>query len=129
MTKADIFFKIHLVVSVIIVIPVALIYGFKPGLFLDIHLQTIDEQNFFKAVMGLYLGFSLLWILGIFKSKHLKTALITNLIFMLSMGFGRFTSILFDGTPSIFYVLGTVGELILGFYGLWILSSKYSKKP
>ncbi len=67
--------KIHLVISVLIVVPVAFVYGFNPGSEFDIHLDTIDEHNFFKAIMGLYLGFSTLWILGIFKANYLKLVL------------------------------------------------------
>lgn len=84
-------------------------------------LETIDEHNFYKAIMGLYLGFSALWILGVFKNQYLKTAVITNLIFMLGLGFGRIISILMDGIPTSGYVFGTVAELFLGFYGLWVL--------
>ncbi|MBJ2174772.1 DUF4345 domain-containing protein [Aureibaculum sp. A20] len=119
-TKNDFITKIHLIISVCIVVPVAFIYGFQPSLNFDIHLQTIDEHNQFKAIMGLYLGFSTLWILGIFKSSYLKIAIITNIIFMLGLGFGRLISILMDGTPTFAYIFGTVAELFLGFYGLWV---------
>ena len=60
--------KIHLLISVSIVVPVSIFYGFQPESQFDIHLNTVDEHNFFKAIMGLYLGFSALWILGVFKS-------------------------------------------------------------
>ncbi|MFD2529496.1 MULTISPECIES: DUF4345 domain-containing protein [Polaribacter] len=122
--KQDYFTKIHLIISVLIVVPVSFIYGFNPGLQFDIQLQTIDEHNFFKAVMGLYLGFSLLWILGVFKNEYLKTALITNAIFMLCLGFGRLLSFIFDGAPTFGYQFGTIAELLLGFYGIWVLTNK-----
>ena len=85
--------KIHLVISVFIVVPVSIVYGFNPSFKFDIHLNTIDEHNFFKAIMGLYLGFSALWILGVFKVNYLKLALVTNVIFMLGLGFGRVLSV------------------------------------
>lgn len=113
--------KIHLIISVLIVVPVAFLYGFEPDLKFDIHPSTIDENNFFKAIMGLYLGFSVLWIIGIFNSSYIKFALITNIIFMLGLGFGRVISIYLDGIPTSGYVFGTFGELLIGFYGLWIL--------
>jgi hypothetical protein len=113
--------KIHLVISVLIVVPVAFVYGFNPGSEFDIHLDTIDEHNFFKAIMGLYLGFSTLWILGIFKANYLKLALVTNMLFMLGLGFGRVLSWFMDGTPTFGYQFGTFAELFLGFYGLWVL--------
>lgn len=119
--------KVHLVISVLIVIPVAFIYGFAPELQFDIYLNTIDEYNAFKAVMGLYIGFSVLWILGIFKNQFLKIALITNVIFMLGLGFGRFLSLLLDGMPSRTFIFGTCGELILGIYGIWVQTTYYKK--
>ena len=124
-TKQDVITKIHLIISVLIVIPVAFVYGFNPSSEFDIHLNTIDEHNFFKAIMGLYLGFSTLWILGVFKANYLRLALITNLIFMLGLGFGRFISLFMDGTPTSGYIFGTFAELFLGFYGLWVL--KYER--
>jgi hypothetical protein len=120
-TKQDIINKIHLIISVCIVVPVAFVYGFKPDLSFDMFLETVDEHNFYKAIMGLYLGFSTLWIMGVLKSNYLKTALITNIIFMLGLGCGRVLSILIDGIPTFGYVFGTIAELFLGFYGLWVL--------
>lgn len=119
--KNQIITKIHLIISVLIVVPVAFVYGFNPSSEFDIHLNTIDEHNFFKAIMGLYIGCSILWILGIFKSNYLKTALLTNVVFMLGLGIGRLLSWLIDGTPSFGYQLGTFAELFLGFYGIWLL--------
>lgn len=123
-TKHNFILKIHLIISVLIVIPVSFVYGFNPDSQFDIHLNTIDEFNQFKAIMGLYLGFSILWILGIFKIKYLKIALISNMIFMLGLGFGRAISMIFDGVPSFGYQFGIFAELFLGFYGLIILKTR-----
>lgn len=122
-TKQDIINKTHLIISICIVVPVAFIYGFKPELSFDMFLETIDEHNFYKAVMGLYLGFSALWVLGVLKSDYLKIALITNIVFMLGLGLGRVISIIMDGVPTSGYVFGTVAELFLGCYGLWVLKN------
>lgn len=122
-SRTAIITKIHLIISVVIVVPAAFIYGFKPELVLDINYKTIDEYNFSKAVMGLYLGFAMLWLFGVFKSSLLKAALISNTIFMLGLGFGRLTSIALDGVPTQAYLFGTIGELVLGCYGLWVLKT------
>ena len=122
-SKQDIITKIHLIISVLIVVPVAFVYGFNPSSKFDIHLNTIDEHNFFKAIMGLYLGVSVLWILGVFKANYLKLAVVTNLIFMLGLGFGRVLSWFMDSTPTFGYQFGTVAELFLGFYGLWVMKN------
>lgn len=120
-TKQDFINKIHLIISVAVVIPVAFVYGFLPEILYRIPVTTIDEQNALKALMGVYLGFSYLWILGIFKQAYLKVALISNVVFMLGLGFGRCTSLILDGLPSPLFTAGTAGELILGFYGLSLL--------
>jgi hypothetical protein len=123
--KEDFITKTHMIISVLIVVPIAFIYGFNPDTQFNIHLNTIDEHNAFKAIMGLYLGFSILWILGIFQKKYLKLALVSNMIFMLGLGFGRLLSLALDGTPTFAYVFGTFGELVIGFYGAWVLKTRY----
>lgn len=121
MNKENFIKKVHLIISLIIVIPVSLIYGFKPSFQFDIHLNTTDELTFFKAMMGLYLGFSLLWILGLLKKNYLFAALVSNVVFMLGLGVGRLISFIIDGEPSFIFIFGTFGELFLGCYGLWVL--------
>lgn len=120
-TKQDFILKIHLIISILIVVPVAFVYGFHPESQFDIHLNTTDEFNQFKAIMGMYLGFSMLWVFGVFKANYLKTALISNMIFMLGLGLGRLVSLLLDGIPTSGYVFGIFAELFLGTYGFWIL--------
>ena len=117
---SEIVSKIHLVISVVVVIPVAIVYGFDLESSLNMTPETTDDFNFLKAVMGIYLGFSILWILGIFKNNYLKMALVSNVIFMLGLGFGRLASMIFDGLPLIGFLAGTVGELLLGWYGVWV---------
>jgi len=120
-TKQDFINKIHLIISVLIVVLVSFVYGFNPDLQFDIHINTIDEHNFFKAIMGLYLGFSIVWLFGIFKTNYLKIALVSNMIFMLGLGSGRVLSLIVDGTPTFGYLFGTFAELFLGVYGFWVL--------
>ena len=129
MKKKDIISKIHLVISVLVVVLAAFVYGFFPDVYFDIYLNTTDELNVFKAIMGMYLGFSFLWVLGIFKHRFLKVALISNVIFMLGIGIGRLLSWAIDGTPTAIFQIGVFGEIILGFYGLWVLNKGYFKNP
>ena len=44
---------------------------------------------------------------------------------MLGLGIGRVLSMLIDGQPSFAYQLGTIGELVLAFYGLYVLTKVY----
>lgn len=113
--------NLHLIISSTIVFPAAIIYGFQSDLLFDAPINTLNHATIFKAIMGLYFGFGSLWIIGIFKENYWKTATISNMIFMLGLGFGRIISILTDGIPSTIFVLGLFGELILGFYALYTL--------
>lgn len=108
--------NLHLSISIFIVANIALIYGFKPDLWFDVKVLTIDEFNIYKAIMGVYIAFSSLWFVGIIKEKFWQTATISNFLFMFGLAFGRIVSIIFDGIPSTLFLLGTIGELILGFY-------------
>jgi Domain of unknown function (DUF4345) len=119
--------NLHLIISSLIVISAAFVYGFIPNLVLNVDTNTIDEANILKAIMGLYLGFASLWIVGIFKNNYWRTATICNMLFMLGLGFGRIISIILDGFPSNIFILGTIGELILGFYAFYILKKETLK--
>jgi hypothetical protein len=120
--------NLHLIISVIIVIPVALVYGFKSDLLFDLQINSIDQANVFKAIMGLYIGFVSLWIMGIFKKDYWEMATVSNMCFMLGLGFGRIISMIVDGIPATIFVFGLFGELILGFYALYVLQKKETKK-
>lgn len=111
--------NLHLIISAAIVVPVGLIYGVKPDFLFEVSLQSPDEFSIFKAIMGLYLGFSFFWVLGIFQKQFWKAATISNMIFMLGLAAGRIISILFDGLPSGIFVLGTFGELVLGCFAIY----------
>ena len=120
-SRSDIIQKIHLIISVGIVVPMAILYGFFPDALLELLPDTNDEHSFFKAVMGIYLAFATIWVFGILKSSLLRTALITNVAFMLGLGLGRVMSMILDGVPSPGFAFGTAGELFLGIYGVWVL--------
>lgn len=115
--------NIHLIISIFIVVPVAIIYGFFPDLVFEIHPSTIDEHDVFKATMGLYLAFSLLWILGLLQPKFWKSATLTNILFMFGLAFGRMVSLFLDGIPSTLFCLGILGEVVLGVYALYQLQT------
>jgi hypothetical protein len=115
--------NLHLILSVLIVIPAALLYGLFPDkalpLFFDFEVQTTDLKNVFRAIMGLYLAFAVIWILGIFKADFWKIATIANFVFMFGLVFGRMLSMLVDGIPSPAFSMGIIGELILGLFAFY----------
>lgn len=124
--------NLHLLISILVVIPVAFTYGLFPSemlpRFFDFEVQTTDLKNVFRAIMGLYLAFTLLWILGILNPQYWKSATITNSLFMLGLGFGRVISLVFDGLPSLAFFIGLFGEFVLGFYALYQLNKIIVKK-
>lgn len=117
--------NLHLTISILIVIPIAIVYGFWTNVVFNVNIDTVDEHSIYKAIMGFYLAFALLWTIGIFRPIYWKTATVTNILFMFGLGIGRIISIIFDGMPSLIFVLGTTGELVLGFYG-WYQLKKYN---
>jgi hypothetical protein len=115
--------NLHLIISVLIVIPAALFYGLFPNetlpILFDFEVQSTDLKNVFRAILGLYLAFSALWVLGILKSDFWKMATLSNFIFMIGLVFGRMLSMVLDGIPSPAFSYGIIGELILAIFALY----------
>ncbi|MFT5890702.1 MAG: hypothetical protein ACI9Y7_000795 [Dokdonia sp.] len=115
--------NIHLIVSLVIVIPTGIIYG-SPSILqeqLDIQVNTIDLSNMLKAMMCLYLGVSGVWLLGIWKDTYWKRATQLNILFMLTLATGRLLSMLLDGLPTGGYIFGVIAELTIGCYAVYQL--------
>ncbi|WBX77992.1 DUF4345 domain-containing protein [Tenacibaculum ovolyticum] len=121
------FKNLHLLVSLLIVIPTGIIYG-SPSILqkqLDIQVNTIDLSNMLKANMCLYLGISLVWIFGIWKTQYWKRATELNILFMLTLATGRALSMIIDGLPTGGYIFGIIAEFVLGVFSIYQLK-KYN---
>jgi hypothetical protein len=116
------FKNLHLTLSIVLIIPIALAYGLYPILILpklfDFRIETVDLASIFKAIMGLYLGMSALWITGIVKPQFWVTATMTNIAFMGGLAFGRLISIGTDGIPGIYFLIGFGAEFSLALWAL-----------
>jgi Domain of unknown function (DUF4345) len=114
--------NLHLILSIVLIIPIALAYGLYPVLFLPklfgFRIDTVNLASIFKAIMGLYLGMSALWITGIIKPRFWVTATVTNVAFMGGLAFGRLISLVTDGIPGIYFIVGFVVEFSLAFLAL-----------
>ncbi len=112
--------NLHLLISLAIVAPFSFVYGFSPAdtlpIYFDFTVETTDLSNVFRAIMGLYLAISALWLLGMLKPTLWKTATLVNILFMLGLAFGRLLSLVLDGTPSQTFVTALFLELALGSY-------------
>ncbi len=87
-------------------------------LLFDFKVDAINLANIFRAMMGLYLGMSVIWIMGIIRSKLWVTATITNIAFMGGLTLGRLVSMFLDGVPGIYFLIGFMLELLLAIWGL-----------
>lgn len=108
--------NLHLFISIPVVTTAALVYGFQPDLLFEVSVQTTDESNIYKAIMGLYLCFAAFWVIGLKQTSYWKAATISNMLFMLGLASGRLISFVIDGMPSAVLLLGTLGELIIAVY-------------
>lgn len=117
--------NLHLIISLIIVVPTAIIYGASPYTllpqYLNIQGTTNDFSNLLRAIMFLYLGVSFIWFLGILKTEYWKSATQLNILFMLTLAMGRLLSMIIDGLPTGGYIFAIIAELILGFYSFYQL--------
>jgi hypothetical protein len=115
--------NLHLLLSSVIVVAAAMIYGISPSTILpqlfDFQVATTDLSNIFRAIMGLYLAFASFWMLGMLRSNLWKAATLSQVLFMGGLAFGRILSLFFDGVPSTLFALGTIGELILAVFGYY----------
>ncbi len=116
--------KLHLGLSALVVIGVAIIYGANPtklpSVFFDFNVQSVDLKNIFRAMMGLYLAIASYWIYGIIRPIHWRSATLVNIIFMGGLAFGRILSSFLDGF-SIPFTKGLILELIFLIWGLYNL--------
>jgi len=114
--------NLHLLISICIIVPIAIVYGLMPnGILreiLKLEFWTPDLANIFRALMGLYIATSIFWIIGIIKSQFWRAATLSNVLFMLGLALGRIVSILLDGIPSYIFLLGLIIEVILGAWGV-----------
>jgi len=111
---------------------VALSYGVAPAEVLpklmDLKIEGTDLTHILRAVMGLYLGMIVLWVIGAFRLDFTRAAVISEIFFMLGLAGGRLLSITVDGVPSIPLVLYTIVEIVLGIWGIWVLMTQGPKQ-
>lgn len=114
------FRNLHLIVSVLLILGIATTYGFSPEKIIpalaDCYAHSNDLKDAFKAIMGLYFGLSIFWILGIVNPRYWQAATLVNILFMFGLGMGRIISLVVDGLPSGSMFVGIAIEL---FFGIW----------
>ncbi|AZQ58678.1 DUF4345 domain-containing protein [Maribacter sp. MJ134] len=116
--------NLHLSLSGIIVICAGIVYGGNPShlmpLILDFQVTSLELQNMLRAVMGIYMGIGIFWLLGARKEKLWYAATLSNVLFMGGISFGRIISTVFDGV-SIPFTPALILELLFLGWGLFNL--------
>lgn len=117
----------YLLLSALGLLPIALSYGINPSGLLPqlMDLQPIGTNmvHVFRAIMGLYLGMVVLWLVGAWRGGVLlRTAVISEVVFMGGLASGRLLSLSVDGRPSAIFLIYTGAELLLSIWGTRCLS-------
>jgi len=114
--------NLHLIISVVVIMPVALAYGALPNIvlpeLLNFSVTAIDLSNILRAMMGLYIAMAAVWVTGIFTPKYWLAATIANIVFMGGLAIGRIISMVVDGLPSFYLTGGLAIELALVAWGI-----------
>jgi hypothetical protein len=125
--------RFYLLFSAVGLLLIALSYGIVPKTVLpkvlDITVDGTDLTHILRAVMGLYLGMIVLWVLGAFRVSLTRAAVIAEVAFMFGLAFGRVLSIIVDGVPSALLVVYTVLEVAMGLWGLLVLKRLTAESP
>ena len=120
--------NLNLLLSGIVVIIAGCVYGGHPSylmpLILDYEVEALELKNMLRAVMGIYMGIGIFWLLGAYKAKLWYAATLSNVLFMGGISIGRIISTVFDGV-SVPFTPVLILELLFFAWGLYNLK-KYS---
>lgn len=117
--------RFYLLCMAVLIVPIALSYGIDPAAvlpkFLNIEVVGTDQTQIFRALMCLYLGASVFWVIAAFKPEWRRVAVIWAVIFALSLAVGRVISLVVDGPPSRLLDLYLAVEVLAGLWGIALL--------
>ncbi|TLP76755.1 DUF4345 domain-containing protein [Maribacter sp. ACAM166] len=88
---------------------------------LDFNVASLELKNMLRAVMGIYLGIGVFWLIGAYKSKFWYGATLCNVLFMGGVSLGRIVSTVFDGV-SVLLTPALLLELLFFGWGLYNLN-------
>jgi len=120
--------RVFLIFCAVGLVPIALGYGAKPSVTLDIvfgiNVDTTNLAHIMRAVMGLYLGMVVLWLFGAFQKSMTGPALAACAVFMLGLAAGRILSFILDGQPHWLLIVYAALEVVLGLVALFLIRSQ-----
>ncbi len=125
--------RFYLLCMAVLIVPIALSYGIDPAAvlpkFLNIEVEGTDQTQIFRALMCLYLGASIFWVIAAFKPEWRRVAVIWAVFFALSLTVGRVISIVVDGPPSRLLDVYLVLEVLAGLWGIALLIRESKQRP
>ena len=105
---------------------VAFSYGVVPHdvlpRILDLRVESTDLTHVFRAVMGLYVGFSAYWVVAAFRPAWTRGAVLSVVVFMAALAAGRVLSLVVDGLPSPLLLVYLGLEVGVTVIGIWLLA-------
>ena len=117
--------RVFLLFCAVGLVPIALSYGVMPSVSMDflygIAVDSTNLAHIFRAVMGLYLGMALIWVLGAFNPALTRPALFCCAVFMLGLAFGRGLSFALDGLAHCLMSVYALLDITLGFLAVALL--------
>ena len=119
--------KIFLLAAAMGLVPIALGYGLMPELSIpalyQVEVSGTSNVHIFRAVMGLYLGMVVLWLMGVRSERFQQPAILSLVVFMLGLAAGRVLSMVLDGMPHPLLALYAALEVGFGVIGIMLLRS------
>ena len=116
--------KYLLILSSLTIFAVGSLYGGSPHwfsrTFLGVSQLDLNFTHILRAMMCLYFGFALFWLLAAFSDKYRNAALLTVVLFPAGLMIGRILSLLADGQPSWLLLVYLVAELIQAPVAYWV---------
>jgi hypothetical protein len=116
--------KYFLILSSATIFVVGLLYGVSPRwfarTFLGVTELDLNLAHILRAMMCLYLGFALFWLLAAFRDRYRNVALITVMLFPAGLVIGRILSLFIDGQPSWLLLAYLFAELVQAPLAYWV---------
>jgi hypothetical protein len=116
--------KYFLLLASLNIFAVGLIYGVSPRWFASFFfgLSSLDRNlaHILRAMMCLYFGFGLYWLLAAFSPRCRNAALLTVMIFPAGLAIGRIVSFFADGRPAPLLLLYMFAEFVQAPLAYWV---------
>ena len=118
-------FLFILSISFILITIAHIVYPQKAFLFFfgveaDYHCNPLID----RALRGVYLGFGLFWMIGVYVEKVRRAALFSLVVFMFGLAAGRVWNVAFDGITDRCLFVYLLIEIMIGGTGALLLVLK-----